>query len=179
MCDMTHSYECHDSFIFAESRVHMRNTTLSYAWPDSFKCATRLILMRNLIERDVKEQGMWLIYNYVIIRCYLRCDSLIRIMLTLSDLESHKEWCDLLLCVVPLIYMHDVTHSDPESQKEGQADWRAPGKGIHIAKNPMYPQKSPNFYKRALYTHKRALFVHKRAHYFLKQTDKLQEKVLL
>jgi len=45
MCDTTHSYVCHDSFICVTWPIHMRDMTHSYVWHDSFKCVTWRIHM--------------------------------------------------------------------------------------------------------------------------------------
>jgi len=45
MCDMTHSYVWHDSFICVTWLIHMCDKTHSYVWHDSFICVTWLIHM--------------------------------------------------------------------------------------------------------------------------------------
>jgi len=40
MCDMTHSYVWHNSFICATGHIHMCDMTHSYAWRDLFVCVT-------------------------------------------------------------------------------------------------------------------------------------------
>jgi len=43
MCDMTHSYVWHDSFICVTWLIHMCDMTHSYVWHDSFICVTWLM----------------------------------------------------------------------------------------------------------------------------------------
>jgi len=43
VCDMTHSYMWHDSFICVTWLIHMCDMTHSYVWHDSFICVTWLI----------------------------------------------------------------------------------------------------------------------------------------
>ena len=43
MCDMTHSYVWHDSFIFVTWLIHICDMTHLYVWPDSFIRVTWLI----------------------------------------------------------------------------------------------------------------------------------------
>jgi len=43
MCDMTHSYVWHDSFICVTWLIHMCDMTHSHVWHDSFTCVTWLI----------------------------------------------------------------------------------------------------------------------------------------
>ena len=45
MCDMTHSYVGHDSFICVTWLIHMCDMTHSYVWHSSFICVTWLIHM--------------------------------------------------------------------------------------------------------------------------------------
>ena len=45
MCDMTHSYVWHDSFICVTWLIHMCDMTHPYVWHDSFICVTYLIHM--------------------------------------------------------------------------------------------------------------------------------------
>ena len=46
MCDMTHSYGWHDSFIYVTWLIDMCDMTHSHVWHDSFICVTRLIYLR-------------------------------------------------------------------------------------------------------------------------------------
>jgi len=48
MCDMTHSYVWHDSFICVTWLIHKRDMTHSYAWHYSFICMTWLTHMRDM-----------------------------------------------------------------------------------------------------------------------------------
>jgi len=82
MCDMTHSYVWHDSFICVTwlnhmCDIHMCDTTHSYVWHDSFICA-------------------WLIHM---------CD------MTRSRVRHSYVWHDSFICVTWLIHMCDMTHS--------------------------------------------------------------------
>ena len=45
ICNMTHSYVWHDSFISVPWRIHIYDMTHSYVWHGAFTCATRLFDM--------------------------------------------------------------------------------------------------------------------------------------
>ena len=51
MCDMTHSYVWHDSFICVTWLFHMCDMTCSYVWHDSLIGMTWLILMCDMTDR--------------------------------------------------------------------------------------------------------------------------------
>ena len=54
MCDMTHSYVWHDSFLYVTWLIFMCDMTRSYVWHDSFLCEPWLIPMC-----DMTRSYMW------------------------------------------------------------------------------------------------------------------------
>jgi len=69
VCDMTHSYVWHDSFVWATCLTRTWAMTHSYVWHDSFICVTWLIHMcdmTHLYERHVSlDRVPWLIHDAV------------------------------------------------------------------------------------------------------------------
>ena len=57
MCDMTHSYVWHDSFIRVTWRIQVCDTTRSYEWLDSSTCLTWLIHMRDTTHSHVRHDS--------------------------------------------------------------------------------------------------------------------------
>jgi len=51
MCDMTHSYMCHDSLVCVTWPIHMCNQTRSYVWHDLVVCVTWLTDMCDITPR--------------------------------------------------------------------------------------------------------------------------------
>jgi len=69
MCDMTHSYVWHDSFICVTWLIHMYDMAHSYVCHDSFICATWLIHMPCSLTKEpyspTREPSIWLIGDIV------------------------------------------------------------------------------------------------------------------
>ena len=95
MCDMTHSYVWHDSFICVTWLIHMCGMTHSYVWQDSFICVTWLIRMCDVTHVYVWHDSFicvtWLIHVCDMTHSYVRRGSFV--------------------CVMWLIHMCDMTHS--------------------------------------------------------------------
>ena len=91
MCDMTHSYVRHDSFICVTWLIHVCDMTHSYVWHDSS------------FEMCVTWLNCWYVwYNLCVDTCDIRmCD------MTTHSYVGH----DLFICGAWLIYMCDMTHS--------------------------------------------------------------------
>jgi len=66
MCDMTHSYVRHDSFICVTWLIHMCDMTRSYMWHVSFICATWLVHTCDMSHSYVRHDSFicvtWLIH---------------------------------------------------------------------------------------------------------------------
>jgi len=86
MCDMTHSYVWHDSFICGTWLFHMWDMTHSYVWHDSFICVT------------------WRIHMCDMTHSYVWQDSF-------ACVTHSCAWHDTLICVTWPIHMCDMTHS--------------------------------------------------------------------
>ena len=103
MCDMTHPYVWHDSFICVTWLIHMFDMTQLYVWHDSFICVT------------------WLIYMCDMTNSYV--NALTTYCNTLQHSPSHGEqdyrvnstapcmWYDSFICLIWLIHMCDMTNS--------------------------------------------------------------------
>jgi len=95
MCDMTHSYVRHDSFLCVTWLIPMCDMTYSYVWRDSFIFVPWLIHMCDMTHSYVCHDSSicvpWLVYI---------CDM------------THSYVChDSFICVTWLIHMCDMTHS--------------------------------------------------------------------
>jgi len=77
VCDKTHSYVWHDSFICATWLIHMCDLTHSYVWHDSFICVTWLIHMCDMTHSYVRHDSFicvtWLIHICDVTYSYM-CD---------------------------------------------------------------------------------------------------------
>ena len=95
VCDMTHSYVWHGSFIWVTWLIRMCDMAHSYLWHDPFICVTWLIYMCDMTHLYVKYDWficvIWLIRMCDMTHSYVRRDSFI--------------------CVTWLIRMWDMTHS--------------------------------------------------------------------
>jgi len=83
MCDMTHSYVWHDSFICVTRLIHICDVTHSYVWL-VHACA-------NLILDRLFERTTWLIDVCCMTHSYV--------------------WRDFFMCVTWFLHMYDMTHS--------------------------------------------------------------------
>ena len=77
MCDMTHSYVWHDSFICVTRLINMCDMTRSYVWHDSFICVTWLIHMCDMTDSYVRHDSFicvkWLIHMCGITQSTMPC----------------------------------------------------------------------------------------------------------
>jgi len=89
MCDMTHSYVCHDPFIRAMWPVDTCDRTHWYLWHDSLICVTWLMHMSKTWTTSVKSSC-----------CGNVC-----------DMSHSYVWHDSFVCVSRPIHMCDMTHS--------------------------------------------------------------------
>jgi len=129
MCDLTHTYVWHASYICVTWLIHMCDLTHSYVWPDSFICVTclmylmmlllahfdvlhdedKLLCFKRLIRLcDITHTFMWHdSYSYTC--TWWRCcwPILTCCMMKTSCLA----WRDSYVCVTWLIQMCDVTHT--------------------------------------------------------------------
>jgi len=94
-CDMTRSYEWHDSFIWVTWLVHMCDMTRSYVWHDSFICVIWLVHMCDItphiftnttdsfftdttdsyVRHDVLISATWIIHMCAMTHSYVWRDS--------------------------------------------------------------------------------------------------------
>ena len=81
MCDMTHSYVWHDSFMCATWLIHTCDMTHSYVWHDSFTCVT------------------WLIHMCDMTHSYVWHDSFVRVtcLIHMCDMIHSHVWRDCLI----------------------------------------------------------------------------------
>jgi len=95
MCDMTHSYLRHDTFICATWRIHMCDMTHSYLRHDTFICAT------------------WRIHMCDMTHSYLRHDAFICATwhVHMCDMTHSYVRHDAFICATWRIHMCDMTHS--------------------------------------------------------------------
>jgi len=91
MCDMTHSYVCHDSFICVPWLIH------------SFICATWLVHMRDVTHS----------YMCAMTRSYVCHDSFVYVpwLIHMCDMTHSYVWHDSFICGTWLIHMCAMTHS--------------------------------------------------------------------
>jgi len=92
MCDMTHSYVWHDSFICLTWLIHMCDMTHSYVWHDSFVCVTCIHTC------DMTHSYAW--------RAFICVTWLIHT----CDMSHSYVWHDSFVCVT-CFHMCDMTHS--------------------------------------------------------------------
>jgi len=95
MCDMTHSYMRHESFVCATWLMYMCDMTHSHVWHDSFTCVT------------------WLIHTCGMNHSHVRHDSHIcaaRLIHT-CDITRWYVWHGSLMCVTWRIHVCDMTHA--------------------------------------------------------------------
>jgi len=123
MCDMAHSYVCHDSFICVTELIHMYDKTHSvcdmthsYMWHDSFICVTWL-------SPDLSTCVTGLIHMCDMSHSYVWHDSFLRMtwlhMCGMTQSCFWHDWVmtyshvrhDSFVCVTWLIQMIDMTHS--------------------------------------------------------------------
>ena len=86
MCDMTHWYVWHDSFLCVTWLIHMCDMTHSYVWHDSFICVTWLIHMC-----DMTHSYVW--HDSFICAAYVWYDSFIYVTWLINV------WPDPFICV--------------------------------------------------------------------------------
>ena len=101
-CTMTHSYVCHDSFIYVTCLICMRDMTRSYVWHDSFIHVTWLIHTCKLCVVCV-EQAFPAVSAHET-RCHhaiCRAARRIRSVLCCSMLQSAAVCCSVLQCAEP------------------------------------------------------------------------------
>jgi len=110
MCDMTHSYVWHDSFICVTWLIHMCDMTHSSVWHDSFICVTWLHL---LLSRRTWP-ATWLIHMCDITHAYVWHHSFICVtwLIRMCGMTHLYVWQNACICVTWLIHMCDMTHSN-------------------------------------------------------------------
>jgi len=93
MCDMTHSYVWHDSFICVTWLIHMCDMTHSYSL-------------------SATSSAICLIHMCDMTHSYVWHDSFIRLVSDIiCSLSYSYVWHDSFICVTWLIHMCDMTHS--------------------------------------------------------------------
>ena len=105
MCNMTHSYAWHDSFICVTWLIHMCDVTYSYVWQNSFMCVTWLIHMCDMTHSCVWH-GSFIRVTWLIHMC---------------DIAHLYVWYGSFIRVTWLIHMRDMTHSSPLPPPHSQA----------------------------------------------------------
>jgi len=140
ICDMTHSYVWHDSFICETWLIHrpspcsplrpcttaLRDMThsSSYVWHDAFICTTWLIHMCDIIHSCVWQYSLiratWLIHTCDMAHSHVRYDLHIELPAKLLDyfLQRNKSNInyssvrhDSFTCTIWLIHLCNMTHS--------------------------------------------------------------------
>jgi len=114
MCDMTHSYVWHDSFICVTYLIHMCDISHSYVWHDSFICVTWLMHMCDMthayVWHDLFVGISWLMKMRDMTRSYVRYDSFICMtwLIHTRDMTHSQAWHDSFMCVTCLIHICDI-----------------------------------------------------------------------
>ena len=93
LCDMTHAYVWHDSFICVTWLMHTCDMTHSYVWHDSFICVTWLMHTCDMTHSYVWHHVTWLIHMCAMLH-------------TWEQVAFHEAFCDnkVQLCQVLLAY---------------------------------------------------------------------------
>jgi len=114
MCDMTHSYVWHESFMYVTRLIHMCAMTHSYVWQDSFICVTWLIH----VWHDSFICVTWLIHTFVTWLIHM-CDMThvwhdsFMFDITYSYVLNH-----LFISMTWLFHVHDMKLQFPAVSKE-------------------------------------------------------------
>ena len=95
MCDMTHSYVWHDSFVCVTWLIYTCGVTHSYVWHNSFTRVTWLIHVCNMTHSHVWH-GSFICMTWLIHLC---------------DMTHSRVWHDSFTHVTWLIHMCDMTDS--------------------------------------------------------------------
>ena len=102
ICDMTHSYVWHDSFICVTWLIHIWDMTYSYVWHDSFIRVTWLIHMCDMTHWNMWHDSFicatWLIYMCDMTHLCVRYDSFI-----------YESWMSRI-CDIYVAYIWDMIH---------------------------------------------------------------------
>jgi len=103
MCDMTHSYVWHDSFLYAAWLIQLCDTTHSHVWHGSFTCVTCLNDMCDMTHSPARHDSLvWFVYIIHIRVCDMTHSPYVN---TYSYV-----WYKIFVCILK-IHMCDVTHS--------------------------------------------------------------------
>jgi len=96
MCDVTHSYMWHDSFVRVTWRIRTCDMTTSYVWHDVFICVIwRIWCVQH-------ESSTYVTWDWCI------CETWLIYTWDVTHLYVCHDWC---ICVTWLIHTCDVTHS--------------------------------------------------------------------
>ena len=99
MCDMTHSYAWHDSFICVTWLIHTCDMTHSYVWHDSFICD----MTHSYMSQEAFTCVTWLVYMCDMTHSYAWHDSFICVTWLINM------WRDSFIYVIRRNHMCDVT----------------------------------------------------------------------
>jgi len=100
ICDMTHSYVRHDSFICATWLIHTCDMTHPHVWHDPFIRMTWLIHICDMTRSYVWQYSFiyvtWLIHTYDMTHSYVRHDSFIRLawLIHMCNMTRSYVWHD-------------------------------------------------------------------------------------
>ena len=111
MCDMTHSYVWHDSFICVTWLIHMCDMAISYVWRVTRPILplTRLIYLCD-VRSGVIICGTWLFHMCDMTHSYVWHDSFVCVtrLTHTCDMTHSYAWPDELTCVTWLIHITDT-----------------------------------------------------------------------
>jgi len=103
MCDMTHKYVCHDSFICVQLIIYMCAITYLYGWHDSFIWVTRLIYIVPWLNESPQQCFVGSHLHLYTPRCVHMWVTWLINMCAMTHLY-------VCICVQSLIYTGDTTH---------------------------------------------------------------------
>jgi len=119
MCDMTHSYVWHDSFICVTWLIHMCDMTHLYVWHDSLICVTWHVHVCDTTHSYAWHASFifvaWPIHIYDMIHSYVRRDSCMYVtwLIHTNDMTHPYTWHDSFKCVTWLTPQLVVVPNQP------------------------------------------------------------------
>jgi len=105
MCDMTHSYVWHDSFMCVTWLIHMCDMTHWYVWHDSFRT------LPELKSPPVTPNVRLAFHVCHMTHSYDTAFTCVTWLIPMCHMTHSYVWHDSLICVTWLIRMRDMTHS--------------------------------------------------------------------
>jgi len=139
MCDITHSYVWHDSFVCVTWLIHMCDMTHSYVWHDSFMCVTWLIHMCAMTHSCVWHDSFICVTRLIHLCAIPHADHVNLYLYAHICIHIHTPMC-MSVCVCSVI-MHTSYHSHEQHEKFSE----------HVRKRGLTGEISQ---KSAIYYHK-------------------------